>query len=144
MGNVCNVGLMAQKAEEYGSHDKTFEIPSDGTVRVKDADGNVLMEHAVEQGDIWRMCQTRDLPIRDWVKLGVNRARQTGVCSHFLARRKPGARSQPDRARQHYLKDHDTDGLDIRILSPIDAMNETLQTRQSWRRHDLGYRQRIA
>ena len=78
MGNVCNVGLMAQKAEEYGSHDKTFEIPADGTVTVTDAGGNVVMEHAVHSGDIWRMCQTKDLPIRDWVKLAVSRARATG------------------------------------------------------------------
>jgi len=83
MGNVCNVGLMAQKAEEYGSHDKTFEIAGSGHVRVMDESGNVLMEHAVAQGDIWRMCQTKDLPIRDWVRLAVSRARQTGIATIF-------------------------------------------------------------
>ena len=83
MGNVANVGLMAQKAEEYGSHDKTFEIPANGTVRVVDSAGTVLMEHAVERGDIWRMCQTKDIPIQDWVKLAVNRARATGSPAVF-------------------------------------------------------------
>src|SRR5204863_4666620 len=83
MGSVSNVGLMAQKAEEYGSHDKTFEIASAGTVRVRDASANVVFEHAVEDGDIWRMCQTKDLPIRDWVKLTVNRARATGHAAIF-------------------------------------------------------------
>ena len=126
MGSVANVGLMAQKAEEYGSHDKTFEIAAAGTVRVRDRSGVVLMEHAVEAGDIWRMCQTRDLPIRDWVRLAVDRARQTGVTTLFWL----------DPARAHdvnligkveaYLPEHDTAGLDIRILSPVDAMRETL------------------
>ena len=88
MGNVCNVGLMAQKAEEYGSHDKTFEIESAGQVRVVDANGNAIIEHSVEPGDIWRMCQTKDLPIRDWVRLAVSRARQTGTAAIFLAGRK--------------------------------------------------------
>ncbi|MGI9204780.1 MAG: NADP-dependent isocitrate dehydrogenase [Woeseiaceae bacterium] len=127
MGNVCNVGLMAQKAEEYGSHDKTFEIPSAGTVRVSDASGNILLEHAVEEGDIWRMCQTKDLPIRDWVRLAVSRARATGSTAIFWL--------NPDRAHdanliakaELYLQDHDTDGLDIRIMSPIDAMGATLK-----------------
>ena len=127
MGNVCNVGLMAQKAQEYGSHDKTFEIENAGTVRVTDEAGTVLLEHAVEPGDIWRMCQTKDLPIRDWVKLGVTRARNTGSAAIFWL----------DPARAHdsnliakvneYLKDHDTDGLDIRIMSPVEAMQATLQ-----------------
>jgi isocitrate dehydrogenase len=127
MGNVCNVGLMAQKAEEYGSHDKTFEIAAAGTVRVVDASGNVLLEHAVEKGDIWRMCQTKDLAIRDWVKLAVNRARATGSATIFWL--------DPDRAHDanlinlanKYLDDHDTEGLDIRIMSPVDAMRESLQ-----------------
>ena len=127
MGNVCNVGLMAQKAQEYGSHDKTFEIPTAGTVRVSDEAGNVLLEHAVEEGDIWRMCQTKDLPIRDWVKLAVNRARATGSAAIFWL--------DPNRAHdtnliakvETCLQDHDTSGLDIRILSPVDAMQATLQ-----------------
>ena len=127
MGNVSNVGLMARKAEEYGSHDKTFEITEAGMVSVKDSDGNVLMQHPVEAGDIWRMCQTKDEPIRDWVRLAVSRARATGSKAIFWL----------DRARAHdanliakvesYLPDHDTDGLDIEILSTVDAMNETCQ-----------------
>lgn len=126
MGNVSNVGLMAQKAEEYGSHDKTFEIPADGSVRIVNQKGDVLMEHAVEQGDIFRMCQTKDLPIRDWVKLGVTRARVTGNPAIFWL----------DEARAHdrnliglvntYLNDHDTDGLDIKILSIREATRTTL------------------
>ena len=126
MGTVSNVGLMAQKAEEYGSHDKTFEIPSTGTVRVVTTDGRTLFEHAVEQGDIWRMCQTKDLPIRDWVKLAVTRARATGHAAIlWLDENRAYDRHVIARARQ-YLQDHDTTGLDIRILSPIDAMRETL------------------
>ena len=126
MGNVCNIGLMAQKAEEYGSHDKTFEIPADGTVRVTNEDGDVLMQHEVEQGDIWRMCQTKDLPIRDWVKLAVNRARQTGSAAIFwLDEHRPHDRNLIDKAHT-YLQDHDTEGLDIRILSPAEAMDATL------------------
>lgn len=127
MGNVCNVGLMAQKAEEYGSHDKTFEIAADGEVRVLDDAGNVIMQHAVERGDIWRMCQTKDLPIRDWVKLAVTRARATNSTAIFWL----------DEARAHdrnliekaniYLREHDTTDLDIRIMSPARAMRETLQ-----------------
>jgi isocitrate dehydrogenase len=127
MGNVANVGLMAQKAEEYGSHDKTFEIPANGTVRVTDADGNVLLEHAVEQGDIWRMCQTKDLPIRDWVKLGVNRARATGAAAFFWLDPNRGHDAQLIAKVNEYLKDHDTSGLDIRILAPVDAMRATLE-----------------
>ena len=127
MGNVCNVGLMAQKAEEYGSHDKTFEIAAAGTVRVVDESGDALLEHSVEQGDIWRMCQTKDVAVRDWVKLAVNRARVTGSATIFWL--------DPNRAHDanliglanKYLEDHDTDGLDIRILSPVDAMRESLQ-----------------
>jgi len=127
MGNVPNVGLMAQKAEEYGSHDKTFEIPSDGSVRVVDESGAFLLEHAVSKGDIWRMCQTRDLPIRDWVKLAVTRARATGLTTVFWL--------DPQRAHDAnlidkvtlYLTHHDLTDLDIRIMSPVDAMRFTLQ-----------------
>jgi isocitrate dehydrogenase len=127
MGNVCNVGLMAQKAEEYGSHDKTFEIATAGTVRVVNADGDVLMEHSVNRGDIWRMCQTRDLPIRDWVKLAVNRARATGSPAIFwLDENRAHDRNLIEKTRV-YLEDHDTTGLDIRILAPIDAMRATLE-----------------
>ncbi|MDX1508288.1 MAG: NADP-dependent isocitrate dehydrogenase, partial [Woeseiaceae bacterium] len=127
MGNVSNVGLMAQKAEEYGSHDKTFELPAKGTVRVVDADGNVLMEHAVGQGDIWRMCQTKDLPIRDWVKLAVNRARQTGSAAIFWLDENRAHDRNLIGLVNEYLQDHDTSGLDIRILAPVDAMIETCQ-----------------
>jgi len=127
MGNVCNVGLMAQKAEEYGSHDKTFEIGSAGTVCVTDAAGDVLLEHTVNAGDIWRMCQTRDLPIQDWVKLAVNRARQTGTPAIFwLDENRSHDRELIERVNR-YLQDNDTDGLDIRILSPVAAMRATLQ-----------------
>jgi isocitrate dehydrogenase len=127
MGTVSNVGLMAQSAEEYGSHDKTFEIPANGTVRVTDADGQTLFEHAVEKGDIWRMCRTRDLPIRDWVKLAVTRARATGHPAIFwLDERRAYDRNVIEKARR-YLKDHDTTGLDIQILSPIEAVRATLK-----------------
>jgi len=127
MGSVSNVGLMAQKAEEYGSHDKTFEIKSTGIVRVSNSKGKVLMEHEVATGDIWRMCQTKDLPIRDWVKLAVNRARATGQPAIFWL--------NPERAHDanliskvnKYLEDHDTSGLDIRIMTPEDAIRLTLQ-----------------
>jgi isocitrate dehydrogenase len=127
MGNVCNVGLMAQKAEEYGSHDKTFEIASTGTVRVSNSSGDVLLEHAVSAGDIWRMCQTRDLPIRDWVKLAVNRTRQTGTPAIFWLDANRAHDSQLIEIVNSYLQDHDIDGLDIRILSPVEAMRETLK-----------------
>jgi isocitrate dehydrogenase len=127
MGSVSNVGLMAQKAEEYGSHDKTFEIPNNGTVRVLDADGKALMEHRVEQGDIWRMCQTRDLPIRDWVKLAVSRARATGQPAIFwLDENRAYDRNLIDKVGR-YLREHDTNGLDIRIMSPVNAMRATLK-----------------
>jgi len=127
MGNVSNVGLMAQKAEEYGSHDKTFEIAQNGTVRVLDADGKALMEHRVEQGDIWRMCVTKDLPIRDWVKLAVNRARATGQAAIFwLDENRAYDRNIIDKVGR-YLRDHDTAGLDIRIMSPVNAIHATLK-----------------
>ena len=127
MGNVSNVGLMAQAAEEYGSHDKTFEIASAGTVRVVAADGSVITQHAVQQGDIWRMCQTRDLPIVDWVKLAVNRARATGSAAIFwLDEQRAYDRNLIARTKQ-CLATHDTTGLDIRILSPVEATRATLQ-----------------
>ena len=127
MGAVSNVGLMAQKAEEYGSHDKTFEIPANGTVRVVDSEGQPILEHRVEQGDIWRMCQTKDLPIRDWVKLAVTRARLTGSAAIFwLDSNRAHDRNLIEKV-QRYLKDHDTTGLDIRIQSPVEAMRSTLQ-----------------
>jgi isocitrate dehydrogenase len=127
MGNVSNVGLMAQKAEEYGSHDKTFEMSKNGTVRVVDASGHVLLEHAVEAGDIWRMCQTLDLPIRDWVKLAVTRARITGAPAYFwLDKNRAHDANLIDKVNV-YLKDHDTKGLDIEILSPVEATQKTLE-----------------
>ena len=127
MGNVCNVGLMAQKAEEYGSHDKTFEIAAAGTVTVSDEDGKVLMQHEVEQGDIWRMCQTKDLPIRDWVKLAVTRARATGSAAIFWLDEERAHDNNLIALVDKYLADHDTEGLDIRIAAPVDAMRQTLE-----------------
>jgi isocitrate dehydrogenase len=127
MGNVSNVGLMAQAAEEYGSHDKTFKLATDGVVRVVDAQGQVLTEHKVSKGDIWRMCQTKDLPIRDWVKLGVNRARATGHAAIFwLDEQRAYDRRLIEKVKT-YLKDHDTQGLDIRILAPVAAATATMQ-----------------
>jgi isocitrate dehydrogenase len=126
MGTVSNVGLMAQAAEEYGSHDKTFEIASHGIVRVVNSNGDVLTEHAVETGDIWRMCRTRDIAIRDWVKLAVNRARATGHAAIFwLDANRAYDRLVIERSQQ-YLKEHDTTGLDIRILAPVEAITATL------------------
>ena len=127
MGSVPNVGLMAQKAEEYGSHNKTFQIETDGVVRVTDDKGQVLMEQNVEAGDIWRMCQTKDAPIQDWVKLAVNRSRLSSTPAIFWL--------DPERAHdaamikkvEQYLKDHDTAGLDISIQSPVDAMKVSLE-----------------
>lgn len=127
MGNVCNVGLMAQKAEEYGSHDKTFEIAAPGSVRVSNAAGEVLMQHDVGSGDIWRTCQTRDLPIRDWVKLAVNRARQTGDPAIFWLDANRAHDANIIKKVNTYLKDHETEGLDIRILTPVEAMRATLE-----------------
>ncbi len=127
MGNVANVGLMAQKAEEYGSHDKTFEAPGSGSIRVVDTGGNTLMEQPVEQGDIWRMCQTRDLPIRDWVKLAVSRARATGNPAIFWLDKDRAHDANLIAKVEAYLPDHDTSGLDIQILKPLDAMNFTLK-----------------
>ncbi|WP_296620543.1 NADP-dependent isocitrate dehydrogenase [Marivirga sp.] len=121
MGSVSNVGLMAQKAEEYGSHDKTFEIPEAGTVEVTDASGNVLFSHEVEQGDIWRMCQVKDAPIKDWVKLGVNRAKDTGNPAVFWLDSNRSHDTELIKKVKEYLKDHDTNGLDIRIMNPVEA-----------------------
>ncbi len=127
MGSVPNVGLMAQKAEEYGSHDKTFELEADGHVRVVDQTGAVVFEHAVEEGDIWRMCQTKDAPIQDWVKLAVSRARATGWPAVFWLDAKRGHDAQLIEKVNAYLPNHNTDGLDIHILSPVDAMNFSLE-----------------
>ncbi len=126
MGSVPNVGLMAQAAEEYGSHNKTFEIPTDGTVRVVDAAGDVLIEHHVGAGDVWRACQTKDAPIRDWVKLAVHRARATGVPAIFWLDKHRAHDGQIIAKVETYLEDHDTAGLDIRILAPADACRFTL------------------
>ena len=121
MGSVPNVGLMAQKAEEYGSHDKTFQIAADGVVKVTDADGNVVFEHAVEAGDIWRMCQVKDAPIQDWVKLAVNRARLSNTPAVFWLDAARAHDAQVIAKVEKYLGDHDTSGLDIRILPPVEA-----------------------
>ncbi|MEA3302178.1 MAG: NADP-dependent isocitrate dehydrogenase, partial [Pseudomonadota bacterium] len=127
MGSVSNVGLMAQKAEEYGSHDKTFEIPANGSVRIVDASGKTLMEHAVEEGDIWRACQTKDIPIRDWVRLGVSRARATGQPAIFWLDKNRAHDANLIAKVEKYLPEYDTDGLDIRIMSPQEAIRYTLQ-----------------
>jgi isocitrate dehydrogenase len=127
MGTVPNVGLMAQKAEEYGSHDKTFQIPANGTVRVTDAAGTVLIEHTVEAGDIWRMCQTKDAPVQDWVKLAVNRARLSGTPAVFWLDAARAHDAQVIAKVEQYLKDHDTNGLDIRILTPVEATKFSLE-----------------
>jgi isocitrate dehydrogenase len=127
MGSVPNVGLMAQKAEEYGSHDKTFEIPVDGIVRVVDTSGNVLIEHAVEQGDIWRACQVKDAPIRDWVRLAVKRARSTGAPAVFWLNSERAHDAQLIAKVETYLADLDTEGLDIRILPPVEATRLSLE-----------------
>ncbi|MFC3203387.1 NADP-dependent isocitrate dehydrogenase [Alteromonas oceani] len=127
MGTVPNVGLMAQKAEEYGSHDKTFEMEADGTVQVVDQDGNVLIEHEVEEGDIWRMCQAKDAPIQDWVKLAVTRARQSGMPAVFWLDDERAHDAQLIKKVEKYLKDHDTDGLDISIMSPVRAIRYSME-----------------
>ena len=127
MGSVPNVGLMAQKAEEYGSHDKTFVAPGKGSIKVLDDDQNVLLEHEVFEGDIWRMCQTKDEPIKDWVKLAVNRARSTGTPAVFWLNEERAHDSEIIKKVQLYLEDHDTDGLDIRILDPKKATKFSLE-----------------
>lgn len=127
MGSVSNVGLMAQKAEEYGSHDKTFEIPCAGTVRVVDEQGQTLLEHAVEPGDIWRMCQVKDAPVQDWVKLAVNRARATGNPAIFWLDSARAHDAQLISKVEKYLAQHDTEGLDIRIMAPDEATRFSLE-----------------
>jgi len=119
--------LMAQKAEEYGSHDKTFEMTGSGKVRVVYGSGVLVLEHEVEEGDIWRMCQTRDLPIQDWVKLGVTRAKLTGATTVFWLNEERAHDANLIAKVNMYLKDHDTDGLDIQILAPVDAMRLSLE-----------------
>jgi isocitrate dehydrogenase len=126
MGTVPNVGLMAQKAEEYGSHDKTFEIAAAGKVQVVDQNGSILSEHSVAAGDIWRMCQVKDAPIRDWVKLAVKRARLSDTPAIFWLDEERAHDAQLIKKVTTYLKDHDTDGLDIQILSPVKATKATL------------------
>lgn len=127
MGNVSNVGLMAQKAEEYGSHDKTFEIVAEGVVTVTDTAGNTLLEHEVKQGDIWRMCQTKDLPIQDWVRLAVRRARLTGQPAIFWLDKNRAHDTNLINIVEHSLMQHDTSGLEIKIMTPVEAMRYTLQ-----------------
>ncbi len=127
MGSVPNVGLMAQAAEEYGSHDKTFEIPTTGTVRVVDSGGNALLEQTVSAGDIWRACQTKDVPIRDWVKLAVTRARATGVPAVFWLDESRAHDANLIAKVREYLTEHDTDGLQIEIMAPADAMAFSLE-----------------
>ncbi len=127
MGSVPNVGLMAQAAEEYGSHDKTFKAPVNGTIRVVDASGKTLLEHKVEEGDIWRMCQVKDAPIRDWVKLAANRAKATGAPAIFWLDKTRAHDAQLITKVERYLKDHDTKGLDIRIMTPADATRLSLE-----------------
>ncbi|MDC7107697.1 NADP-dependent isocitrate dehydrogenase [Corynebacterium afermentans] len=127
MGTVPNVGLMAKKAEEYGSHDKTFKVPADGKVQVVNSAGDVLIEHDVEAGDIWRACQTKDAPIQDWVKLAVNRARLSGMKTIFwLDEERAHDRNLIELVKK-YLQDHDTEGLDISIMSPVEATRESVE-----------------
>src|SRR5579884_3399867 len=127
MGSVSNVGLMAQKAEEYGSHDKTFVAPGNGTIRIVDAGGHTLLEQSVERGDIFRACQTKDEPVRDWVKLGVTRARATGTPAVFWLDPARGHDAQIIQKVKTYLAEHDLSGLDIRIMKPVDAMKFSLE-----------------
>ncbi|MFY4706811.1 NADP-dependent isocitrate dehydrogenase [Burkholderia glumae] len=127
MGSVPNVGLMAQAAEEYGSHDKTFQITADGVVRVTDEAGRVLLEHEVKSGDIWRMCQTKDAPVQDWVKLAVKRARASNTPAVFSLDAARAHDAQIIKKVERYLKDHDTNGLDIRILPPVEATRFSLE-----------------
>jgi isocitrate dehydrogenase len=127
MGSVPNVGLMAQAAEEYGSHDKTFKAPGNGTIRVVDASGKTLLEHKVEEGDIWRMCQVKDAAIQDWVKLAVNRAKATGAPAVFWLDKTRAHDAELIKKVERYLANHDTTGLDIRIMAPAEAMRFSLQ-----------------
>ena len=127
IGSVANVGLMAQAAEEYGSHDKTFKAPGNGTIRVADASGATLMEQSVEEGDIFRMCQTKDAAIKDWVRLGVNRARITGTPAIFWLDPNRAHDSELIKKVDQYLPEHDTNGLDIRTMTPIDAIKFSME-----------------
>ena len=127
MGSIPNVGLMAQAAEEYGSHDKTFKAAGNGTIRVVDASGKTLLEHKVEEGDIWRMCQVKDAPIQDWVKLAVNRARATGVPAVFWLDKNRAHDAELIKKVNRYLANHDTKGLDIRIMTPAEATRLSLE-----------------
>lgn len=127
MGTVPNVGLMAQKAEEYGSHDKTFELPFDGTVRIVDNNDNVLMQHQCEEGDIWRMCQAKDAPIQDWIKLAVNRARVTDTPAVFWLDRARAHDVQLIKKVEQYLPQHNTEGLTIKIMDPVSAIRYTME-----------------
>ena len=144
MGSVANVGLMAKKAEEYGSHDKTFEIPADGRVQVTDEAGQVLMEHAVAQGDIWRMCQTQDVPVQDWVKLAVTRARATGAPTVFWLDSDRAHDANLINKINQYLPNHDTTGLNIQILPPVAAMRFTCEQIKAGKKRHLGHGQRPA
>ena len=127
MGTVPNVGLMAQAAEEYGSHDKTFKAPGNGTIRIVDAAGNTLHEHKVEAGDIWRACQVKDAPIQDWVKLAVTRARATGAPAVFWLNKDRAHDAELIKKVNAYLPKHDTTGLEIKIMSPADACRFSIQ-----------------
>jgi isocitrate dehydrogenase len=127
MGSVANVGLMAQAAEEYGSHDKTFEIPATGTVRVVDAAGDVVLEHVVSAGDIWRMCQTKDVPVRDWVKLAVTRARASGEPAVFWLDEGRAHDAHLIAKVREYLAEHDTEGLQLEVMAPEDAIAFSLE-----------------
>jgi isocitrate dehydrogenase len=127
MGNVPNVGLMAQQAEEYGSHPTTYEVPFDGTIRVVAADGRVLMDHAVEAGDVWRLSRVKDIPVRDWVKLAVKRAKASGAHAVFWLDRERAHDRQVIAKAETYLKDHDTTGLTIKFLAPVEAMKYSLE-----------------
>ena len=142
MGNVSNVGLMAKKAEEYGSHDKTFEAEAPGTIRVVDDGGTTLLEQTVETGDIFRMCQTKDVAIRDWVRLAVRRSRATGNPVVFWLDENRAHDREIIKKVEKYLPEHDTDGLEIHTMSPQKAMKFTLAESPPGRGHDFRHRQR--
>ena len=127
MGSISNVGLMAQQAEEYGSHPQTFKAPGNGTIRLVDAAGQTVHEHDVEEGDIWRLCQANDAPIRDWVKLAVKRARATGSPAVFWLDKDRAHDGELIKKVERTLPDHDTDALDIRIMSPVEATRFSLE-----------------
>ncbi len=139
MGTVPNVGLMAQKAEEYGSHDKTFEIQSNGRVDVIDADGSILISHPVEAGDIWRMCQVKDAPVQDWVKLAVTRAKASQLPAIFWLDAKRSHDSELIKKVNTYLKNHDTNGLDLQILAPVEATHYTLSKIETRTGYDFSF-----